>query len=258
MSELTEMQEENLREIALIKDDEINFTEMPEWTPAQWARGVRGPGARMILRARAEAGRPAKEAFWAAVKPIIKTDAFRQWFGGSKAVTEEGTPRVLFHAIPFGCDDFYRSDGPVYTEYGGDFGRGFYLYTNSETALTYGSPVAITSGESSARVIPAYLRAINPLVLCTGRDLKNLWAGAGGNDAWLAKTQEEKTEYIQGLGYDSVLAYQWGQWVVYRPVQIKLAISDNFDLAAILAHGLLEEYRLILPSEAAGRDEPRP
>ncbi len=121
MSELTEKQKENLREIALLEDDDINYTDMPEWTPAQWSRAVKGPylETRKILRARSEAGRPAEEAFWAAVKPIIKTDAFRQWFGGSKAVTEEETPRVLFHAIESSRDDFYRSDGPVCSEYGG-------------------------------------------------------------------------------------------------------------------------------------------
>ena len=102
-----------------------------------------------------------------------------------------------------------------------------------------------------------YLKAVNPLVLCTGRDLKNLWAEAGGNDAWRTKTPVERADYIQGLGYDSVQAHQWGQWVIYQPQQIELAIGDNVDLAATLAHGLLRAYCLILPSEAAGRDGPQ-
>jgi hypothetical protein len=65
------------------------------------------------------------------------------------------------------------------------------------------------------------------LVLCTGRGLKNLWTEAGGNDAWLANTPKERAAYIQGLGYDSVQAYQWGQWVVYQPDQIKAAINSS-------------------------------
>jgi hypothetical protein len=33
--------------------------------------------------------------------------------------------------------------------------------------------------------------------------------------------------YIQGLGFDSVLAHRWGQWVVYQPDQIKAAIEND-------------------------------
>ena len=101
MSELSEPQKENLLEIDRIEDDDINYTDMPKSTMAQLARAVKGPysEARKILRARSEAGRPAREAFWAAVKPITLTDAFRHWFTGSKAVAEEEKPRVLFHGL---------------------------------------------------------------------------------------------------------------------------------------------------------------
>jgi hypothetical protein len=34
--------------------------------------------------------------------------------------------------------------------------------------------------ESGSRVIAAYLRVVNPLVLRSGKDLKGLWASAGG------------------------------------------------------------------------------
>jgi len=207
-------------------DDEIDFTDIPEWTPAQWSRAARGEEARKILCARVEAGRPVREAFRAAVRPVTQTDDFIRWFAGSKAVTEEEKPKVLFHATASSRNEPYCLRGLVDTEYGEDFGRGFYSFSGPDTALTYGSPPSEDTGDCSFKPVPVYLRAYNPLVLRTGKDLKALWAGAGGRDAWFSTTPEEKAAHILGLGFDSVLACQYAQWVVYRPSQIKAAIED--------------------------------
>jgi hypothetical protein len=77
MTELTKLQEEILQEIALIEDDEINYTDMPQSTAAQLARALRGPypEARKILDARREAGRPAT-AFSAPIMSITQIHAF--------------------------------------------------------------------------------------------------------------------------------------------------------------------------------------
>jgi hypothetical protein len=90
-------------------------------------------------------------------------------------------------------------------------------------------------------VLPVYLSTAKPLVLRTGEDLRSLWAGAGGRDAWFAMTPKEKAEHIQGLGYDSVLAHRYGQSVVYHATHIKLAIANNEDLAANLVRDLLPD-----------------
>ncbi len=111
------------------------------------------------------------------------------------------------------------------TEYGGDFGRGYYLFGSPDTSLTYGSQAVKIDGESSARVIPVYLRALNPLVIRTGEDLA-VRVSAGGWGGWFEWTPEERAAYAQGLGYDSVCACRWDQWVVCQPDQIKAA-TDN-------------------------------
>lgn len=207
------------------EDDEINFTDMPEWTAAQWARAVGGEEETKILDVRWEAGQAAREAFWAAVRPITESDAFKRWFAGSKAVTEEENPKVLYHAAASLNDDFYCSQGPVGAEYGADFGRGFYFFSDPETALTYGSPPSKDTEDCSIMSVPVYLSAVNPLVLRSGKDLAAIWASAGGEDAWFARTPEEKAAYIQRLGFDSVLAHRYGHWVVYQPAQIMVAIE---------------------------------
>jgi len=210
------------------EDDEINFTDIPEGTPAQWSGAVKGPYREglKILQARIEAGRPAWKAFWSAVRPVTQTDAFARWFAGSIAVTDAEEPKVLFHATAFSSNDLYCGQGPVGMEYGEPFGTGFYFFSGADTALTYGGPPAQDTMEHSIRVVPVYLRAVNPLVLSTGKDLKALWAGAGGKVAWFARSAEEKAAHILGLGFDSVLICRYAQWVVYQPAQIKAAIDD--------------------------------
>jgi hypothetical protein len=209
------------------EDDEINYTDIPELTAAQLSRGVRGMEGRKILLARREAGRAAREAFWAAVRPITETEAFKLRFAGSKAVTEKENPEVLYHATASGSNDFYCSQGPVGSEYGADFGKGYYFFSSPETALTYGSPPPKDSGDCSIKPVPVYLCAVNPLILRSGKDLGALWAGAGGKATWFAMTPEEKAAYVQGLGFDSVLACRYAQWVVYRAAQIIAAIVDS-------------------------------
>ncbi|MGA2850109.1 MAG: hypothetical protein ABSE46_14015 [Terracidiphilus sp.] len=191
------------------EDDEINYEDIPQWTPAQWSRAARGKEASKILRARAEADRPVWQAFWAAVRPVTQTDAFTRWFTGSKAVTDTEKPKVLFHATASSGNDFYCGQGPVGMDYGEDFGTGFYCFSQADTALTYGGPPSQDTMEHSIRVVPVYLCAVNPLVLRSHKDLKALWFAAGGEVAWLARSAEEKAAHILGLAFDSVLACRY-------------------------------------------------
>lgn len=141
------------------EDDEIDFSDIPEWTPAQWSRAVRGEEARKILRARSEADRPVWKAFWAAVRPITQTDAFTRWFAASKAVNAEEKPEVLFHATPSSSNDFYCGQGPVGMEYGEDFRTGFYFFSHADTALTYGGPPSQDTRGHSTRVVPVHFQS---------------------------------------------------------------------------------------------------
>jgi hypothetical protein len=160
------------------------------------------------------------------VRPVTQTDAFARWFAGSKAVTDEGNPKVLFHATASSSNDFYCGQGPVGREYGEDFGTGFYFFSRADTALTYGSPPSQDIGDFAIRLVPVYLCAVNPPVLRSVKDLKAFWARSGGKEAWFARTAQEKAAHILGLGFDSVLACRYAQWVVYQPAQIKAAIDD--------------------------------
>jgi hypothetical protein len=83
------------------------------------------------------------------------------------------------------------------------------------------------------------------LILCTGKDLKNLWATVGGEESWRLLTPADKAQHIQELGYDSVLAHRWDQWVVFNPEQIRLATLEGVEYAASFVESLL---RHLLPA----------
>jgi len=225
-----------------LQNDEINYCDGATWTPAQWARSVRGnaPGAREVLRARAEASRPAWTALWAAVAPLAQTQSFKLWFADSVALNEDGKPQVLFLKTTSCRDEFYCCPGRMSEEYGEDFGLGIYCWDAPDTAQIYGEPGETIEGLNSSRVLPVYIHSCNPLVLSKGKELKSLWAQAGGEDAWRAMEPQQKTCFIQDLGYDSVLAHEWDQWVVFKPEQVRLATAENADYAASLVEALLQ------------------
>lgn len=231
-------------------DDEINYCDGATWTPAQWARSVRGnaPGAREILRTRAKASRPAWTALRAAVAPLTLTDSFKTWFADSVALTENGKPLPLYHKTASCKDEFYCRPGQVSEDYGEDFGLGIYCWNAPDTALVYGDPGESVNAEEFSHVLPVYICACNPLVLSTGKDLKSLWAKAGGEKAWRAMAPHLKAQFIQEFGYDSVRAHQWDQWVVFRPEQVRLAMTEeSVDYASALVDGLLKH---LLPASA--------
>lgn len=80
-----------------------------------------------------------------------ETPEFKQWFGDSKAVDDDGRPLVLYH----GTDADFEAFDPValngHKRNGRLLGPGYYFTTDREQAAKYGD-----------RVISAYLRIENP------------------------------------------------------------------------------------------------
>tara|TARA_R110000803_G_scaffold210718_2_gene283377 strand:- start:4428 stop:7601 length:3174 start_codon:yes stop_codon:yes gene_type:complete len=83
---------------------------------------------------------------------VTDTPEFKAWFGGSKAVNADGTPLRVFHGTYATFDEF---DNPFAENVDGDFHM---LSTSPE----YANQFAHGRG---ARIIPAYVKAENPLDL---------------------------------------------------------------------------------------------
>ena len=83
------------------------------------------------------------------------TKAFKQWFGDSKVVDEDGEPLVVYHGTTKDIDQFklsekaHRAGNP----------DGFYFTTDPEEASKYSD-----KGEG-ANVLPVYLQLVNPFLM---------------------------------------------------------------------------------------------
>lgn len=78
---------------------------------------------------------------------VINTSAFRKWFGDSKVVDAEGRPLVVYHGTRKDFTEFKPNDR----------NGGIFLTANPDVASIYAGP------EDGARLMPSYVRAVNPL-----------------------------------------------------------------------------------------------
>lgn len=140
------------------------------------------------------------------VQNVTESQQFKRWFGdwqnnpakASKAVNEDGTPKVFYHGTPgkgFTVFDANKAEN-------GSLGKGFYFSGSKEYAKGH----TISNGKFSGTVIEAYLNAKTPYIA----------KYPGGID----------TAKLMAEGYDSVYNPSNDFWVVFEPAQIKSA-TDN-------------------------------
>lgn len=161
-------------------------------------------------------------------------DAFRLWFGTSKAVDRDGTPLVFYHGTQRDIRRFERRseshDAGIFftrnTEYAGGYATNFAQHTGREVP-------------EGANIVPCYLRITNPFYTLTKPTDIELKLGSRGafTDACI--------EYLEKQGYDSVVCsmtpYEVQQGYhsiadaeeacVFHPGQVKSAMNSGaFDL----------------------------
>ena len=86
------------------------------------------------------------------IAPKIKTKAFKNWFGDSKAVDDAGKPIVVYHSTRGQFDEFNT------TGEGQSLNTGTFFSSSPDVAGTYN-----TSSEHS--IVPAYLSLKNPVII---------------------------------------------------------------------------------------------
>lgn len=130
---------------------------------------------------------------------VVNTDSdnFKKWFGKSKAINKDGTPKVFYHGTDADFTAFDQSKSGV-----GMFGDGFYFTDSKEDSSGYGE-----------NVMPVYLRITNPYTA----------------------TQKEagylNTAKLQKDGYDGIIikGIDVTNMVVFDPNQIKSADPVTYD-----------------------------
>lgn len=151
----------------------------------------------------------------------IETKAFKDWFGDSKVVNEDGSPMVVYHATQSDFNSFDKSKTGTAIDFG-TLGEGFYFTTDTENASNYARNLSSNTGiEGGENIIPAYLAIKNPY------KAKNLREVSGDNKAESRKFREKliKKGY-DGIEFDNPFGpFSW--YVVFEPTQIKSATGNN-------------------------------
>lgn len=144
---------------------------------------------------------------------ITATPAFREWFGESKVVDDQGKPLVVYHGTTEKFDAFDPAKrGANYPD-----DTGFFFTTDEDDALGWaaGQPGDGPSGNPDERAIPVFVSLQNPLEIPAG-DLEPEFVWFGERDALRAE--------IEAGGHDGVIVYRDNgdkMVIALRPEQIK-------------------------------------
>jgi hypothetical protein len=96
---------------------------------------------------------------------VSNNDAFKKWFGDSKVVNEDGSPKVMYH----GTTNFEETDGKTIFKPSKKVNRsnnidGYYFTTDPKEASGYSTGLEKDALVEGSEVIPAYLSIKNPFV----------------------------------------------------------------------------------------------
>ena len=179
-----------------------------------------------------------------------QTEAFKKWFGDSKVVDANGKPLVVYHGTTAYFSVFDHSWTDI-SPRGNTAGAGFFFAENPKEAEGY-----TWGGRGSAgSIMPVYLDIRNPYrINADDKHADPIWR------RMLQSKSEAKVvrEELALRGHDGIHT-DLGEWVAFRPEQIKSAIGNvgTFDPnnpSILYSKDLLdEELDINLPDETTGR-----
>lgn len=159
------------------------------------------------------------------------TPAFREWFGDSKVVNEDGTPKIMYHATHKSFNAFARS-----------FRGAIFVTPSAEFANEYIENRENESDEDNTNVMPLYVKAENPFdydnpehvaqaieyLQKTGL-FRGVQPGYFEGGRWDAIEDRSVQKAIKALGFDSfyVSENDVKNLGVYDSTQIKSATGNQ-------------------------------
>ena len=166
--------------------------------------------------------------------------AFKAWFGASKAVSDDGSPKVFYHGTP---NDFSTFDKDKIGSNFENFSFGIHFTDKPSEAGVYSDPangVSLAAEKfnpaspwikpiaSGASIMPVYLKALHPLEITTNELTASMEADL--NKAAIIKKIVMSRR--AGKPYDSVIIKTKGDPVntniiVFDPKQIKSATGNS-------------------------------
>lgn len=165
------------------------------------------------------------------VEPTVetKTPEFKKWFGDSKIVNDDGTPKVMYHGT--------QADITVFK------GKLLFVSPNQNVANKFAADDMLYGPESTyltpgANVIPVYVKSSNPFDYQDPKQvdelfekIKTMFAKESRNDAKrlisegnFGLTEDSRViDAIKSLGHDGVYVQEFGakNLAVFEPNQLK-------------------------------------
>jgi len=162
------------------------------------------------------------------IAPRTDSKAFKDWFGDSKVVNEDGSPKVVYHGTGAQFNEFSKK--MIGTKWGADE-KGFFFTSGENIAKEH-------YFEEGGRVIPAYVSLQNPLIInkdflnsegmsdidTLGEDTITFWDSYQGLilDDWL-KSEHDGVIVVDEVGFNGQADYMV---VAFEPTQIKSATEN--------------------------------
>lgn len=190
-----------------------------------------------ILPARAfveKGGSKAVEGKPAAMRGQKPSEAFKRWFGDSKIVNPDGSPKVMYHGT---MRDFLSFDPEAVPASEATGAKAIYLSPDPE----FSSEFAEGTG---GQVMPVYVKAENPFDYenpehikaleqyekdnrYTDRDIRTAIGGVKLGD-WESIEYRKVQAAIKAMGHDGFFVKERGEknLGVYKPTQVKSAIGN--------------------------------
>lgn len=153
-------------------------------------------------------------------KNVTETQQFKRWFGDSKVVNDDGTPKVVYHGTSKENGEFYIFD---YNQAKKKVGHGFKQYGKGNY---FSANKPKENSIFNGRIIESYLSIKNPYY-SDGQLRESLKKSFGWNAD--SMSYDEIQEKMRDMGYDGVISnkgYMGQVFVAFDSTQIKSA-TDN-------------------------------
>lgn len=136
-------------------------------------------------------------------------DAFKHWFGQSKVVNEDGSPRVVYHGTDADFSEFHMGDEAV----------GAWFSSSTDTASRYAGIRGRFNQDRADNVKPVYLSIQNPAPY----DEMDRLSRKEGRSGDFGKRVRDR---LIAAGYDGVEVDGGDSYIAFYPSQIKSAIGN--------------------------------
>jgi len=182
------------------------------------------------------------------INPQTETPAFKKWFGDSKIVNADGTPKVGYHTT-VGDFDVFNKDyhgSPTVTQ---KLGLSFVSFDKNwvnkfgstsdadiEHVRTYGDGILELSKHNGRNIMPVFIKAEKPFDFENPNHVRHLTHTILGLDArrvadgsWAELESKRVIDFLKANGYDGMYVSERGakNLAVFEPNQLKSAVGNK-------------------------------